>query len=585
MVTPSAPDLKRLLAEDTARALADPRSFERGVGYHDDGRVELGVIDHDRVSALVRGSVPYQVELRARAGELDWACSCPVGASGDFCKHCVAVALAAARPERVAPNGRQQSASRKAEVDLHGYVTSFGQDELVGLVMEQATQDERLRDRLVAQAAAVQGIGIDAAMWRRRIDSAFGSKRVFVPYREAVDWAGEVNALIDAVEGLVDAGHAEAAVSLVEHAHRRADVATGHVDGSDGHLSLISSRLGSIHLRACAEISPDPVELARRLVDLELTSELGAFHRAASTYARVLGPTGIDEYRRLVEPKFRKLSSDSDKLSSNGFRIRQARIGVALGAADPDELMRVRQNDLRCPDDYLEVAESLRSAGRIPEAIEWGRLGLSVYAERSWQTGELRELVAAMLRGEGDTEGAIDLFWLAFVDHPSLASFQRLVAEADLTGQGGRYQERALNALRDRVVAGRVDDRIPRSIIETPPASALIEILLFEGEPEEAWAAVALEDGCDGRLWLALARAREADHPLDSISVYKREVEAQIETQTNRGYRAAVDWLARIRRLASEAGEPGRFDELLTRVRQQHKPKRNLMALLDKPGW
>jgi hypothetical protein len=43
-------------------------------------------------------------------------------------------------------------------------------------------------------------------------------------------------------------------------------------------------------------------------------------------------------------------------------------------------------------------------------------------------------------------------------------------------------------------------------------------------------------------------------------------------------------WLARIRRLASEAGEPRRFDELLSRVRQQHKPKRNLMALLDKSG-
>ncbi len=95
---------------------------------------------------------------------------------------------------------------------------------------------------------------------------------------------------------------------------------------------------------------------------------------------------------------------------------------------------------------------------------------------------------------------------------------------------------------------------------------------------------VALEHGCDGRLWLALAKAREADHPLDSISVYEREMESQIETKTNRGYRAAVDWLARIRRLASEAGEPGRFDELLNRVRQQHKPKRNLMALLDKPG-
>ena len=584
MVTRVPSDLRRLLAEGALRGVADPGSFERGVGYHHDGRVELGAVGHDRVSAVVRGSVLYQVELGARAGELDWSCSCPVGASGDFCKHCVAVALAVTRPEHAAPKGRRQGVSRKVEVDLLRYVTSLGPDELVGLVMQQVAQNGRLRDRLVAQAAAAQGIGIDATMWKRRIDSAFGSTRVFVPYREAVGWAGDITAVIDAIDDLIDTGQAETALALVEHAHRRADAAMEHVDDSDGHLSLISSRLGSIHLHACEEISPDPVELARRLVDLELTSELDTFHRAASTYVHVLGPAGIDEYRRLVEPKFRKLSPDSERFSSKGFRIRQARIGIALAASDPDELIRVRQNDLRCPDDYLEVVESLRSAGRIPEAVQWGRLGLSVYAERPWQTGALRELVAGMLRDEGDTEGAIDLFWQAFADHPSLASYRRLVVEADLTGQRPRYEERALNALRDRVVEYRADDRIPRSIIETPLASALIEILLSEGESEEAWA-VALEYGCDGRLWSTLALAREADHPLDSISVYERELESQIETKTNRGYRVAVDRLAKIRRLASQAGEPGRFDELLSRVRQQHKPKRNLMALLDKPGW
>jgi uncharacterized Zn finger protein len=584
MVTRAPSDLQWLLAEGAAQELADPGSFERGVGYHDDGRVELGALGHARVSAVVRGSVPHQVELWARAGKLEWSCSCPIGQTGQFCKHGVAVALSVSSPESAAPKRPRQSRSHKAEVDLRRYVTSLGPDELVELLIEQAAQDRRLRDRLMAQAAAAQGIGIDVAMWKRRIDSAFGSTRVFVPYQEALAWATEVNAVIDAIDDLVDAGQAEAAIVLVEHAHRRAEAAMEHIDDSDGHLSLISSRLGSIHLRACEQISPDPVELARRLVDLELTSELDAFHRAALMYAHVLGAAGIDEYRRLIETKFRRLSPDSDLWSSDGFRIRQARIGIALAAADPDELIRVREDDLRTPDDYREVAESLGSAHRIQEAIEWGRLGLSVYAERPWQTGTLRELVAGMLRDEGDTDGAIDLFWVALADHPSLASYRRLVAEADLTGQRRRYQERARNALRDRVAESRADDRIPRSILETSPVSALIEILLSEGASEEAWA-VALEYGCDDRLWLALARAREADHPLDSISVYEGEVESQIETKTNRGYRAAVDCLARIRRLVSEAEEPGRFDGLLRRVREQHKPKRNLMALLDKAGW
>ena len=50
--------------------------------------------------------------------------------------------------------------------------------------------------------------------------------------------------------------------------------------------------MGELHLRACRVARPDPIELAGRLVALELTSELDAFHRAAVTYAEVLGEAG-----------------------------------------------------------------------------------------------------------------------------------------------------------------------------------------------------------------------------------------------------------------------------------------------------
>ncbi|HZJ27536.1 MAG TPA: hypothetical protein VFF40_11095 [Acidimicrobiia bacterium] len=53
----------------------------------------------------------------------------------------------------------------------------------------------------------------------------------------------------------------------------------------------------------------------------------------------------------------------------------------------------------------------------------------------------------------------------------------------------------------------------------------------------------------------------------------------------NGGYRNAVDYLERIERLATSGGDPERFDRLLAAVRIKHKPKRNLMALLDKKGW
>ena len=48
----------------------------------------------------MRGSATYKVQLWMNDGELEFACSCPVGPDGMFCKHAVAVALIAADPDR-----------------------------------------------------------------------------------------------------------------------------------------------------------------------------------------------------------------------------------------------------------------------------------------------------------------------------------------------------------------------------------------------------------------------------------------------------------------------------------------------------
>ena len=102
--------------------------------------------------------------------------------------------------------------------------------------------------------------------------------------------------------------------------------------------------------------------------------ELDGFHRAAATYADVLGATGLAEYRRLIEPAWDKLA-DREGHSSRDYAIREAMIGVAHASGDPDELIRVRSRSLRTPDDYLEIVRVLTGAGRRPEAIDWAQRG------------------------------------------------------------------------------------------------------------------------------------------------------------------------------------------------------------------
>lgn len=282
-----------------------------------------------------------------------------------------------------------------------------------------------------------------------------------------------------------------------------ADAAIQYLDDSDGWLTGISAHLGELHLRGCELASPDPVELARRLADLELTSELDTFHRAAAIYAGVLGSDGLAEYRRLIEPKWRKLEPKADQWSTERFRLREAMTGIALAGGDPDELVRIKEHDLRTPDDYREIAESLRSVGRTEDAVAWARRGLEAHAERSWQTSPLRELLADMLREGGDPDGAVHAFWQAFEIRPSVGDYRRLLTEAERAGELGDWRRRAITALRERVAERRPDDADARSVVTVAPAVALVEILLYEGDVDGAWEA-ATAYGCTDRLWLTL---------------------------------------------------------------------------------
>ena len=206
-----------------------------------------------------------------------------------------------------------------------------------------------------------------------------------------------VEEMLDGLADLLESGHADTVVALTERSHRRAEKAMQHIDDSDGWLGGISSRVADLHLRACEAAHPDPVQLARRLVELELHAELDTFHRAAARYASVLGETGLAEYRALVEPQWRALDPRGDDFRTERFRIEQAMIGLALGTDDPDLLITVVRERLRSPADHLEVAEALARAGRTQEAIEWARDGLATFVDRHRQTPPLREFLAGLL--------------------------------------------------------------------------------------------------------------------------------------------------------------------------------------------
>jgi uncharacterized Zn finger protein len=96
--------------------MADPLSLQRGREYARGGAV--GRVRHvaDGVRATVTGSDRDAVEPDSGTdGRIGFRCSCPVGAAGAFCKHCVALALVVVAISEWCP-ARQRISRRPAGV-------------------------------------------------------------------------------------------------------------------------------------------------------------------------------------------------------------------------------------------------------------------------------------------------------------------------------------------------------------------------------------------------------------------------------------------------------------------------------------
>lgn len=81
------------ISKTEIRKLTDSRSWQRGVNYYEQGNVLSLFQDEGTVIAKVSGTRDYKVKLWTENGELDGSCTCPMGDTGVFCKHCVAVGL------------------------------------------------------------------------------------------------------------------------------------------------------------------------------------------------------------------------------------------------------------------------------------------------------------------------------------------------------------------------------------------------------------------------------------------------------------------------------------------------------------
>jgi len=571
-----------ILSPSVLLNLAGKRFFERGEDYYRSGAVHSLTEFEGILTARVIGTYTYRVKFWAEDDRrLRHSCSCPVGADGLFCKHCVAVGIAWFEEGVGERQPEKKGVGHELTMDeVRTLLEGQNKEVLVRLLLEQAMDDERLQGRLMMWAARSRSGGLDLATFRRAIDDAFDPGDL-LDYGSIHDFTQGIEDVVRAIAELLEEGFAQETIELSEYAMATAEGAMDYDAG--GCVSGALGDLEELHHSACREASPDQKALARRLFEWELRGHYDTFFEAANTYADVLGEEGLFEYRRLAEEQWARIPTlgpgEEDPQRTYGVRFRITHIMETLARqeGDMEALVGVLSRDLSRPHAYLRIAQIYREAGQSEKALEWAEEAVWVFPDEV-HSG-LREFLAEEYHHRGRHEEATELIWPQFARSPRLESYKELKRHAERAGWWEEWRNKALEYMREEI-ARRKEESGRSSLLLPRNHSELVRIFLWEEEVEAAWRE-AQEGGCSEELWLELAARREEEHPKEALAIYETRIEPLIEQANNAAYREAYGLLVNVRVLMHRLDREAEFEEYLMLLRAEYKRKRNFMKLLE----
>lgn len=550
------------------RETVGDKTFARGSAYQADGRVEIMTIGEARVVARVDGTEIYRCELTGRGKSFSGDCTCQAFADRGFCKHLTAVALTVNDLE---PGELRQASNRLGKIRDH--LRAKGIDRLVEMVIGLAERDPKLLEELQLSAALDTADDATLSAQLKRAITDATRVRGYIEYRDMRDWARQIDGALDRVSVLLEGGRALLVLELLDHFFARMDEALTKVDDSDGGGGACYARACGIHLAACEQVKPDPIELARALFAREVNSDWDFFFGASETYADILGTAGLAEYRRLATEAWQQVKSRRGRRTEvrpgGEYALRAMMERFAERDDDVDAIIAIRASDLSSAYHYLGVAQLCLDKGREQEALKWAEEGLWKFEDESDQ--HLVLFACNLLQRSGRNEDANERLWKLFSREPSVELYLRLKSA---TGDGKakiRVRDKAIAALSAQADESRAQSEW--SVFGA--AEILVRVLMAEGLLTDAWAAIG-KHGCREILMEELAKASEADLPAEALKAYAELVERKVRMGGQGNYSDAHAMIKRMRRLEGAAQHSAYLSDLMSR----HRAKRNFIKLL-----
>jgi hypothetical protein len=241
------------------------------------------------VDGVVEGEDFYRVRL----GRDDWSCSCPMGVQGIFCKHCVAVSLAAAaRPTRTTSSLKEAT-------------STAGLPEAQNRILEYFRTSRR-------------------DLWRWNAANEYGS---------------DARGGVDAIEDAAEMWGAAALIPTTQKAIAATVRVILRADDSSGIIGDVIEDLLRLHAELCVAAPPPTAALVKWLLDFQFDGKQDLFHPDVARYTNALGESGLNRFGAALHGLQDQFGPPTHAYDSNHLAVRYNLQRLAVARKDPEGII------------------------------------------------------------------------------------------------------------------------------------------------------------------------------------------------------------------------------------------------------
>lgn len=567
-------DEAALLSDQQLILLAGEAAFGRGVDYYRQGMVLGWHKKGTTITAEVEGSELYHLTLILGKRGLDGGCDCPASEGIDFCKHCVAVALAYR-----ADQAEQTRLTEGDDTDrIQAYLQQMDKPSLIEALLSLIENDPVLCQQWSLRADAVLGV-LDHKTLKKRITAAFPINRDLYRYGQVRTYFAKAEALVDQLAEQAPQLPAEKCLTLMDYALSRMDRALETIDDSGGFRFHCEQTLHTLHVETVKRLDWSPDKLATYLYDKAFGGGEDMYPEIPDAYAEALGDAGMEAYHACLQRAWDGLPNLPEKAQWSEqyryIRLRNPLFKRAEAAGDLPAMLALYRKTASKERDCLDAAELCIAHDAWDQVEPWlTRAAKAASRQFPHQQRERQRLEVRLLLHRGEAEAAAALQWDIYQHTQQLEDYRQLAALSSEHDLSVDYRQRACDWLMARL------DKTPEKPWAFAPraVNSLLEIYLFEQRLPEALALAADRPVAPGLL-LQLARA--LGDPDVSRPLYKRLVHSLVRNTDNKSYRQAIALLQELQGTSETTSQHRAFAEDLAQLRVEFKQKRNFIKWLN----